>query len=94
MKYTGIDEAYHNLANAIVISAARDYKKALIRLKRHPDSESAKRDVERNEKFFYSDWFTILTDVNPDYLTEKMKRIIDEKYGVEEDEEGLGKRDE
>lgn len=78
MKLVGEQEAYENLANAIIKLAADDYKSALIRLKRHPDSESAKRDVERQEKFFYSEWFEVLTDLDPSYLIRRMKEMVNE----------------
>ncbi len=78
MKLVGEREAYENLANAIIKLAADDYKSALIRLKRHPDSESAKLDVERQEKFFYSEWFEVLTDLDPSYLIRRMKEMVNE----------------
>ena len=51
MKYVGIDHAYEDLANAIVLSGIKEYKRALIRLKRNPDSESAQRAVREGESF-------------------------------------------
>ena len=73
-------EAYENLANAIVLSTVKDYKAALIRLKRNPESKSAADDVKRQEKFFYSSWYEVLTDLNPDYLIRKMKDMVDKEY--------------
>ena len=81
MKYVGIDRAYENLANAIVISGVKEYKRALIRLKRHPDSEAARQAVRRGERFLNSPWFEMLTNVHPDYLVRKLKEMVDEKYG-------------
>ena len=81
MKYVGIDHAYEDLANAIVLSGIKEYKRALIRLKRNPDSESAQRAVREGESFLYSPWFEMLTNVHPDYLVRKLKEMIDEKYG-------------
>lgn len=81
MKYMDEVTAYENLANAIILSAVKEYKRALVRLKRHPDSESAKRAIRENEKFFYSPWFEMLTDLDPDYLVGRLKKMIDEKYG-------------
>lgn len=81
MKIVGEKEAYEELANAIVVTAVQDYKHALVRLKRHPESESAKRDVERLEKFFFSEWYELLTNLDPSYLIRKLKEAIDEKYG-------------
>ena len=51
-KMVGIDESYEDLANAIILSAVRDYKRALIHLERNPDNMSAKREIERGERFF------------------------------------------
>ena len=79
-KMVGEKEAYENLANAIVLSAVRDYKNALIRLRKHPESEACQREVKRQEQFFYSPWYEMLTNLNPDYLSRKIKEMIDEKY--------------
>lgn len=78
MRVVGEQEAYENLANAIIKLAADDYKSALIRLKRNPESESAKQDAKRQEKFFYSEWFEVLTDLDPSYLIRKMKEMVNE----------------
>lgn len=80
-KITDTQEAYENLANAIIKSAVMDYKSALIRLKHHPESETAKRDVERQEKFFYSDWYAVLTNLDGSYLVRKVKELVEECDG-------------
>ena len=76
MKVVGEKEAWEDLANAIILSAVRDYKRALLHLKRNPDSQSARRTVEREEQFFYSSWFEVLTDLDPSYLIRKMKEMV------------------
>ncbi len=76
MKVVGENEAWEDLANAIILSAVRDYKRALLHLKRNPDSQSAIRAVEREEQFFYSSWFEVLTDLDPSYLIRKMKEMV------------------
>lgn len=76
MKAVGEKEAWENLANAIILSAVKDYKRALLHLKRNPDSQSARRAVEREEQFFYSSWFEVLTDLNPSYLIRKLKEMV------------------
>ena len=76
MKIIDEKEAWENLANAIILSAVKDYKRALLHLKRNPDSQSAKRAVEREEQFIYSSWFEVLTDLNPSYLIRKLKEMV------------------
>ena len=53
-------EAYQNLANAIIIKACEDYKTGKI--------------TDDSFKYFCrSEWFRILTKLNPEYLIKKMK---------------------
>ena len=75
-KFVGEQEAYENLANAIILSSVKDYKRALIHLKRNPDSKSAQAVVDREEKFFYSSWFEMLTNLDPSYLIRKMREMV------------------
>lgn len=76
MKMVDDKEAWENLANAIILSAVKDYKRALLHLKRNPDSQSAMWAVEREEQFFYSSWFEVLTNLDPSYLIRKMKEMV------------------
>ncbi len=80
MTYVGKKRSYENLANAIALSGIKDYKRALIRLRRNPDSKSARQAVTNGENFLYSDWFAMLTNVHPDYLIRKLKDLVEEKY--------------
>ena len=80
MIYVGIEHAYEDLANAIVLSGITEYKRALIRLKRNPESKAAQKAVMEGERFLYSSWFETLTDVHPDYLVRKIRKMIDEMY--------------
>ena len=66
-----------NLANAIVLSAVRDYRGALKRLARNPGSEYAKREVSDLERFFRSGWYSVLTDVDGEYLIERLRAEVD-----------------
>ena len=88
MKTVGEREAYENLANAIVLSAVDDYKSALLRQKRNPESISAAEDVKRLEKFFYSDWFEVLTNLDPSYLIRKLKEMVAEMDDKKSKSEG------
>ncbi len=49
MKAVDDREAWENLANAIILSSVKDYRRALLHLKRNPDSRSARQAVEREE---------------------------------------------
>ena len=65
---------YENLANAIIIQAAKDYKKALKVLKRNSRYEPAlfmKCDCER---YFRSAWFATLTNLNGELLMDSLKK--------------------
>ena len=93
MKAVGKKEAYENLANAIIISAVRDYKAALIHLKRNPDIESARKNVKRQEKFFYSEWYETLTNLDGSYLIQKLKEKVNEEMEKMVGEEKKDKRE-
>lgn len=69
---------YTELANAIVIQAAKDYRKALKTLKRYPRYEPAKAVVAEVEEFFRSEWYRTLTSVDADMLMTKIRREIND----------------
>ena len=74
-----MENCYTRLANAIIVQAAKDYAKALRRLKKFPhdkDAESVRKDCER---FFRSGWFQTLTSLDGEMLIEKLHREV---YGV------------
>lgn len=68
--------AYENLANAIIIQAATDYRKALIDLKRNSDYKPAIETKAECECFFRSDWFCVLSQVDPEMLISKLKMEV------------------
>jgi hypothetical protein len=57
-------EPIERLANAIVLQAVKDYRAALRTLKKSPSSYSARSQKEVLEKFFRSDWYLLLTDLD------------------------------
>ena len=69
-----IDDPYKNLANAIIVQAAKDYQKALRQLQRNPKYEPAQYTKNDIERFFHSEWFHFLTDADPDYLLDQLVR--------------------
>ena len=56
---------YENLANAIVLQAVKY---------RLTDDEAELAEIER---FFRSDWFGVLTDVDPEYLIRRLRKEKD-----------------
>ena len=66
-------EPYQELANAIVVQAARDYLLILRLLKHHPVDSEAWRKAREYESFFYSDWYSTMTNVDPEYLISRLK---------------------
>lgn len=70
-------EAYENLANAIIESAVKDYRRALVHARNHPDSEKARRAVQQKEKFFFSHWYEILTDLDPTCLLRGVREMVE-----------------
>ena len=69
-------QACRDLANAIIIQAAKDYRAALRRQRRNPDSEAARRVISEVERFFRSKWFTCLTEVKGEYLIERIRKEV------------------
>lgn len=60
------------LANAIIARAVEDYRLALKgnRISKH---SAVNETIKECEKFFRSEWFMILTNVNGEMLIEKLK---------------------
>ena len=55
-------DPWQNLAHAIVLQAVADYRMA-----------EKQRDLEELERFFRSDWFSMLTKLDPEYLIAKLR---------------------
>ncbi len=64
---------YQRLANAIVEQAAKDYRSALKALARDSDNAYIQNEVKSLERFFRSRWYGILTNVDGDYLIDKLR---------------------
>ena len=66
-------DPYENLAQAIVLNAVKDYRKALHRLKHHPKSAPAIKMKVECEQFFLSGWFCELCTLDGEELIRKLK---------------------
>lgn len=52
----------------------KDYRAALKTLRQAPDSKAAMATAMEVERFFHSSWFAVLTDIDPDYLIERLRK--------------------
>jgi len=69
-------DPYENLANAIVLQAVKDYRKALKTLQMNPMSRSANADKNTLERFFLSEWYRLLTHIDGEMLIEKLNQEV------------------
>ena len=70
------DYDYERLAEQIIIRAAKDYRNTLKRLYKYPENPTALATKEEIEMFFYSQWFTVLTKVNPNVIIKGIQEEI------------------
>ncbi len=67
---------FEEIANAIILQAVKDYRKALKQISQFPNdiiALSRKQDIER---FFRSRWFEILTSIDPEILIRKLNAEV------------------
>ena len=67
-------DPYETLANAIILSAAEDYRKALRGCKRSPEEAIHRRNKKAIEWFFRSEWFRVLTNLDSKLLLTKLRQ--------------------
>lgn len=65
-------DPYQNLANAIILSAVKDWRSARRKLKRKPNNKDAKILLKECESFFRSKWYASLTDVDGEMLIRRL----------------------
>lgn len=68
---------YESLANAIILQAVRDYRMALKSLKATPRNRTAQAEKKEIERFFRSQWFSVLTSVDGEMLIRSLKEEVD-----------------
>ena len=68
---------YENLANAIIIQACKDFRRAYKRyLRRYRSSDKPDAELLELESFFRSDWYKTLTAVDGEYLMDRIKKEV------------------
>lgn len=69
-------ENYETLANAVILQAAEDYRKALHTLSLYPHDRAARGEKQSIIRFFRSGWFKILTNLDPEMLIERLNKEV------------------
>ncbi len=69
-------DPYEKLANAIVLSAVKDYRTALKKLARRPKDRNSLDMKAECERFFRSGWFGTLTGIDPEMLIQKLQSEV------------------
>ena len=70
-------DPYENLANAIIIQACKDFRRAYKRyLRRYRSSDKPDTELLELESFFRSDWYKTLTSVDAEYLMDRIKKEV------------------
>lgn len=85
-------ECYEELANAIVLQAFKDYRKALFKIVQEPEEWKHRSSKKKLERFFHSKWYRTLTNLDPAILMQEAKRQAD--INVERWERGRAKAQE
>ncbi len=73
------EENYKNLANAIILQAVKDFKPAYRRLKKYPNDRLAQDTVREITRFFCSQYFEALSDLDGPALLTRIMREMDER---------------
>lgn len=66
-------QPWEDLANGIIKQAADDYKKALKRIKK-TNHLNAAQEIHSLNRWFRGDWFSMLTQVDPEYIIENLNK--------------------
>ena len=69
-------ENWQDLANAIIIQAVKDHRRAQRVLKAHPRHIAAKKIKDETESFFRSDWYADLSRVDGEVLLRRLKAEV------------------
>lgn len=76
-------ENWENLANAIILTAVKDFRTEYKKLLKNPKSKSAAAEVTSLIRFFTSEYYSSLTSVDGELLVRKLKSEVEEKLYAE-----------
>ena len=73
------DRNWQDLANAVIVQAAKDYRIAQYRNMKRPEQENTLREIRSLETFFRSKWFAVLSNLDG----KRLLRDLREQMGLE-----------
>lgn len=76
MQGNNSEDPYTRLANAIILQAVKDYRDANKKLARGKTNKNAEADKNEVLRFFRSDWFGALTEIDPEMLIRKLDEEV------------------
>lgn len=76
-------DGYYSLAAAILRQAIMDYKSAVKMLIKHPKHLGALHDRDALRRFFRSEWFSVLSDLNGTSLMKKIETLTEEEMSYD-----------
>lgn len=69
---------YENLANAVIKKAVRDWQNAIIALHLNPNDDRAYRQKNTIERFFRSNWYRTLTNMDGEKLLKLARKQVED----------------
>ena len=70
------EDPYEALGNAIILQAVKDYRLTLRKVKKNPRNREAIDEALQIEKFFIGPLFGVITDLDPEFLIDKLQAEI------------------
>lgn len=67
---------FESLAHAIILKAVKDYRRSLRKLAECPNDINAHDKCKRIEQFFHSEYFCVLSNLDPVALLERLNREV------------------
>lgn len=67
---------YQELANAIIVQAAKDYRSSLLALKKNPQKVDAAVCKYEVEHFFRSAWYRCLSSIEGEWIVRKLREEV------------------
>ena len=76
-----IHDGWNDLANAIILRAAEDYRLIRIKLQKEADKPELLEQKAEIEDFFHSNWFSLLTSLNGQQLLCRLQSELKDTEG-------------